>query len=50
MEINIPGVVAELTEAFRGYENALSSNKSERLGQYFWNSPFAVRYGDAENL
>ena len=50
MEINIAGVLAELTEAFRGYENALSSNKPKRLNDYFWKSPIAVRYGVAENL
>ena len=50
MEINIPGVLAELTEAFRGYENALSSNEPQRLNGYFWKSQHAVRYGVAENL
>ena len=50
MEINIPGALAELTEAFRGYENALSSNEPERLNGYFWESPNAIRYGVAENL
>ena len=50
MEINIAGVLAELTEVFRGYENALSSNKPERLNDFFWKSPIAVRYGVAENL
>lgn len=50
MEINIPGVLAEVTEAFRGYEDALSSNEPGRLNEYFWKSPMAVRYGVAENL
>lgn len=50
METNIPEILAELTEAFRGYEAALSSNQPERLNEYFWNSPLSVRYGIAENL
>ena len=50
MEINNPQALAELTEAFRRYESALSSNQPEVLNQLFWNSTCTVRYGVAENL
>jgi hypothetical protein len=50
VQINIPEVLAELTEAFRGYEDALLANRPEELNQYFWQSPMALRFGVAENL
>ena len=50
MQINIPEVLAELTQAFRGYEEALLANHPEALNTYFWVSPLALRYGVAENL
>jgi len=50
LEINNPQALAELTEAFRRYESALSSNQPEVLNQLFWNSTCTVRYGVAENL
>jgi Protein of unknown function (DUF3225) len=50
VQINIPEVLAELTQAFRGYEQALLANRPEELNQYFWVSPLALRYGVAENL
>lgn len=45
MEINIPAVVAEVTEAFTAYEKALSTNDLDALDAYFWNSPLTLRYG-----
>jgi Protein of unknown function (DUF3225) len=49
-EINIPEVVAEVTEAFRRYEAALVGNDVAVLDELFWNAPQTVRYGLTENL
>ena len=50
MEINIPDVLAEMTEVFARYEDALVTNKVEVLDELFCDSPLTVRYGVAENL
>jgi hypothetical protein len=50
LEINIPEVLAEVTEAFHSYERALISNDVAYLDQMFWQSELALRYGVAENL
>jgi hypothetical protein len=50
MEINIPEVVAEVTEAFNKYEKALVGNDAGALDGMFWHSELALRYGVAENL
>jgi ketosteroid isomerase-like protein len=50
LEINIPEVVAEVTEAFQRYERALVTNDVEALDALFWNSPNTLRFGIAENL
>jgi len=50
MDINIPAVVAEVTEAFMRYEAALISNDVEVLDALFWDSPHTLRYGVTENL
>jgi ketosteroid isomerase-like protein len=50
LEINIPGVVAEVTEAFQRYERALVANDVEVLDALFWNNPNTLRFGIAENL
>jgi Protein of unknown function (DUF3225) len=50
MEINIPGVLAEVTAAFERYEAALNTNDVAVLDGSFWPSPHTVRYGLAENL
>ncbi|WP_237214875.1 oxalurate catabolism protein HpxZ [Falsiroseomonas oryziterrae] len=50
MEINIPEVVAEVTEQFMRYERALVSNDVEVLDELFWDSPLTLRYGATENL
>lgn len=50
MEINLPHVVAAVTNAFIDYERALLANELTTLDDYFWNSEHTVRYGVAENL
>ena len=50
MEINIPEVLAEVTEAFRRYETALVTNDVPVLDELFWDSPRVIRYGVGENL
>lgn len=49
-EINIPEVVAEVTEAFQRYERALVANDVATLDALFWNNPHTLRYGLGENL
>ena len=50
MDINIPEVVAEVTEQFMRYEQALITNDVEVLDELFWDSPHTLRYGVTENL
>jgi ketosteroid isomerase-like protein len=50
IEINIPEIVAEVTEAFMRYERALVANDVAALDAMFWNSPNTLRFGIAENL
>ena len=50
MQINIPAVLAEVTEAFARYEQALVGNDVAVLDELFWNSPHTLRYGIGENL
>ncbi|WP_135505858.1 oxalurate catabolism protein HpxZ [Roseovarius aestuariivivens] len=50
MEINLPDVVAEVTEAFQAYEAALTGNDVATLDALFWTSPHVIRYGATENL
>ena len=50
MDINIPEVLAEVTAAFRRYEQALVSNDVAVLDELFWHSPHTLRYGATENL
>lgn len=45
MEINIPEIVAEVTEAFMRYESALGSNDVDTIDELFWNNPLTLRYG-----
>ncbi|SNS50716.1 oxalurate catabolism protein HpxZ [Tropicimonas sediminicola] len=49
-EINLPDVLAEVTEAFHRYETALTSNDVATLDALFWSSPHVIRYGATENL
>jgi hypothetical protein len=48
--INDPVVVAELTAQHEVYEAALVSNDVQKLEAFFWDSPWALRFGIAENL
>ena len=50
MEINIPEVLEQVSEAFARYEAALTGNDVEVLDELFWNSPHTIRYGVGENL
>jgi hypothetical protein len=50
LEINIPEVVVEVTEAFQRYERALVTNDVAALDALFWNDPRALRFGVTENL
>jgi ketosteroid isomerase-like protein len=50
LEINVPEVVAEVTEAFERYERALVANDVAALDAMFWNNPNTLRFGIAENL
>ena len=45
LEINIPEVVAEVTEAHQRYERALSINDLDVIDSLFWNSAQTLRYG-----
>ncbi|HKA74403.1 MAG TPA: oxalurate catabolism protein HpxZ [Xanthobacteraceae bacterium] len=50
MDIDLPDVVAEVTEAFARYEAALVANDVEMLDALFRDDPRTIRYGAAENL
>ncbi|HLN10642.1 MAG TPA: oxalurate catabolism protein HpxZ [Xanthobacteraceae bacterium] len=50
LDINIPEVVAEVSEAFWRYERALIANDVATLDMLFWNSPYTLRFGIGENL
>ena len=50
MQLNLPEVVAEVRQAFERYEKALNENDVAILNELFWNSPYTVRYGVAEQL
>lgn len=50
IEIDLPDVVAEVTEAFNRYEQALVTNDVETLDALFRDDPRTVRYGGGENL
>ena len=50
MDIDLPDVVAEVTEAFTRYEAALVANDLETLDVLFRDDPRTIRYGAAENL
>lgn len=49
IEIDIPGVLAELVDAFEAYEAALVANDIERVNAFFWHGPQVVRFGTREN-
>ena len=45
MEIDIPEIVAEVTEAFMKYEKATLANDVEMINELFWNDEKTLRYG-----
>ena len=45
MEINIPEIVAEVTEAFMQYEKAIRANEVEMINELFWDDEKTLRYG-----
>lgn len=50
MVINDPKVVEEITAEFAAYDRALGDNDVAALNRFFFDSPFTIRYGNAENL
>lgn len=50
MEIDLPGVLAEVKLAFERYEEALTANDVEVLDVLFHDDPRTIRYGGGENL
>lgn len=49
-QINHPALVAELTQLYLTYEQALCENDLTVLDDLFWDSPEVVRFGATENL
>ena len=45
MEINIPEIVREVTNAFERYEQALSTNDLDTIDSLFRDSQLTLRYG-----
>ncbi|MDB5401102.1 MAG: hypothetical protein QOD93_3054 [Acetobacteraceae bacterium] len=50
MDINLPGIKAEVEAAFASYEKALMANDVDALQALFWDSSHTIRYGIGENL
>ncbi len=50
MNVNEPGVLAEVSAAFAAYETALMENDVATLDGLFWDSPLTLRYGVGERL
>ena len=50
MQVDLPDVLAEVTEQFARYERALVSNDVAVLGELFRSDPRTLRYGVGENL
>ena len=47
MEINLPDVVAEVSDEFARYEQALLANDIRALNDFFWHDACALRYSVA---
>lgn len=47
--VNLPEVVAEITDIFERYEAALATKDVDVLDNTFWNSPHTIRYAMHEN-
>ena len=50
MQINLPDVMAEVSQVFERYERALVDNDTAVLDELFLDSPHTLRYGVGENL
>jgi hypothetical protein len=50
MDIDLPDVVAEVSDAFARYETALVGNDVATLNELFHDDPRTLRYGIGENL
>jgi hypothetical protein len=50
MQVDLPDVLAEVTEQFARYEKALVTNDTAVLDELFRNDPRTLRYGGGENL
>ena len=50
MDVNIPSVVAEVSDEFARYEMALVTNDVQALDTFFLDRPEVIRYGGGENL
>jgi hypothetical protein len=50
MIINDPKVVREIEAEFAAYDEAIAKNDVAALGNFFYESPTTVRFGNAENL
>jgi 1-carboxybiuret hydrolase subunit AtzH-like protein len=50
MQVDLPDVLAELSEQFARYEKALVTNDVAVLDELFRNDPRTLRYGVGENL
>jgi Protein of unknown function (DUF3225) len=50
MDVNLPGIKAEVEAAFASYETVLMANDVDGLQGLFWDSPHTIRYGVGENL
>ena len=50
MEVDLPDVLAEVTEQFARYEKALVANDVAVLDELFRADPRTLRYGIGENL
>ncbi len=50
LDVDLPDVVAEVSEAFASYEKALTSNDVVTLDALFHKDPRTLRYGIGENL
>jgi hypothetical protein len=49
LRIDIPQVVAELTDAFEAYERALIGNNITALNEFFWPTSHTVRFGTRDS-
>ncbi len=50
MQVDLPDVLAEVTEQFARYEKALVTNDVAVLDELFARIPAPLRYGGGENL